>query len=77
MMLFSTRTELERVGSLGWTRIADGLGCRLLDGRAVVALLLLLISRLLLMMLPCKNKQEEGSARASPMAALMPKSVSF
>ena len=25
----------------------------------------------------CKNKKEEGSARASPMAAPMPKSVSF
>ena len=45
--------------------------------RAVVGLLLLLIGRLLLMMLPCKNKQEEGSARASPAVASMPKSVSF
>ena len=33
MMLFSIRTRLERVGSLGWTRIAGGLGCRLLDCR--------------------------------------------
>ena len=65
------------MGSLGWTRIAGELGCRILDGRAVVGLLLLLISRLLLMMLPCKNKQEEGSARASPVAAPMLKSVSF
>ena len=44
---------------------------------AVVGFLLLLIGRLLLMMLPCKNKQEEGSTRASPVAAPMPKSVSF
>ena len=33
MMLFSTGTGLERVGSLGWTRIAGGPGCRLLDGQ--------------------------------------------
>ena len=33
MMLFSTGTGLERVWSLGWTRIADKLGCRLLDCR--------------------------------------------
>ena len=26
---------------------------------------------------PCRNKEEGGSARASPVAALMPKSVSF
>ena len=28
-------------------------------------------------MLPCKNNQDGGSARASPVAAPMPKSVSF
>ena len=36
MMLFPNGTGLERVGSLGWTRIADGLGCRLLDCRGCV-----------------------------------------
>ena len=29
------------------------------------------------MALLCKNKEEGGSARASPVAAAMPKSVSF
>ena len=28
-------------------------------------------------MLPCKNNQDGGSARASPVAAPIPKSVSF
>ena len=29
------------------------------------------------MVLPCENKEEGGSARALPVAAPMPKSVSF
>ena len=29
------------------------------------------------MVLPCKNKEERGSARASPVAAPMPKSISL
>ena len=29
------------------------------------------------MVLPCKNKEEGGSARALPVTAPMPKSVSF
>ena len=58
--------------------MAGGLGCRLLDcrgwGRTVAA-----TGRPALdVILPCKkNRQEEGPARASPVAALMPKSVSF
>ena len=31
----------------------------------------------LIEVLPCKNKEEGGSARASPVAAPMPKSVPF
>ena len=31
----------------------------------------------LIEVLPCKNKEEGGSARASPMVATMPKSVPF
>ena len=31
MMPFSTETGLERMGSLGWTKTADGLNWRMLD----------------------------------------------
>ena len=77
MMLFSTGTRLERVGVV-WLDLAcwrAGLqafgssGLRLdrfnaeLQAPNVVFF--------------CKNKKDGGSARASPVAAPMPKSVSF
>ena len=66
-----------RLGSLGRTRIGagqvqrlcvvgPGYDCCCVDRRALKVVLL------------CKkNQQEEGSARALPVAAPMPKSVSF
>ena len=78
MMPFSTRTGLERVRVVGpdldlcWTdpqairRRARGYDCYCSD-RQVLSVAHL-----------CKkNKKEGGSARASPMVAPMPKSVSF
>ena len=63
-------------GSLGWTKTAGGLNWRMPDrlgceDRCTVDL------RALIEALFCKNKEEGGSARASPVAAPMPKSVSF
>ena len=61
MMPFFNRTGLERVGVVGPELELLWTGLKALD----VALL-------------CKkNKKEEGSAGASPVAAPMPKSVSF
>ena len=77
MMPFSTGTGLERVGSLGWTKIADGLNWWMLDrlgwGRIAA-------------MSTCRfgcgtplQKEPEGRrpARALAVAAPMPKSDSF
>ena len=51
----------EGFGSLGWTWTTAGLVCRLC-----------------MWLFPAeKNKKEEGSTGASPVAAPMPKSVSF
>ena len=61
MMPFSTGTRLERVGVVG-----PDLDCCCADRQV------LNVARL------CKKDQkEEGSARALPLAASMPKSVSF
>ena len=77
MMLFSTGTGLERVGVV-WPDLAywrAGLQAPRLSGlrldRYNVKLQALDVALL------CKNNKEGGSTRASPMAALMPKSVSF
>ena len=69
MMLFSTGTGLERVGVVGsdldcW-RAGLNRDCNNGDLLALGVALL------------CKNKKEGGSARASLVAAPMPKSVSF
>ena len=63
---FFNRTEMERVGVVGLELVGViGLELRLLlDGSTGFGAALL-----------CKDKKEEGSARASPMAAPMPKSV--
>ena len=61
MMLFSIGTGLERVGVVGPDLDCWRAGLQALD----VALLYK------------KNKKEGGSARASSVAAPMPKSVSF
>ena len=77
MMLFSIGTGLERVGVVGsdldcWRAGLLDAGSSVLnwdcnndDPQALGVALL------------CKNKKEGGSARASPVAAPMPKSVSF
>ena len=55
-----------------------GWGCRLLDCRGWGRTAATADRPALDVVLPCKkNRQEEGSARASPVAAPMPKSVSF
>ena len=67
---FFNRTGLERIRVvgpeigllLGWS--AGSAGCSTADLQALDVALL------------CKDKKEEGSARASPVAASMPKSVS-
>ena len=58
--------------SLGRTKTASGLSCRMLDRPRHVDLLLVLKMAFLY-----KNKKEWGSARALPVAAPMHKSVSF
>ena len=65
------------LGSLGWTRIDAGQVHRLcVDGPGYDCCRV--DRRALKVDLPCKkNQQEGGSARASPVAAPMPKSVSF
>ena len=77
MMLFSTGTGLECVGVVGpdldcWRAELSDAGSSALkkdlnngDPQALRVALL------------CKNKKEGGSARAVPVAAPMPKSVSF
>ena len=65
-------------GSLGWTRITGRLGCRLLDCRGWGRIAAAADRPALDVVLPCKkNRKEEGPARVSPVAAPMPKSVSF
>ena len=74
-------------GSLGWTRIVGGLGCRLfeLPGLRLDRCCVFepgydcyRVDRPALdVALLCKNNQDGGSAMASPVAAPMPKSVSF
>ena len=77
MMLFSTGTGLERVGVVGsdldWWRagLLDA-GSSALNQDCNNGDLLALGVVLL-----CKDKKEGGSAWASPVAAQMPKSVSF
>ena len=78
MMPFSTGTGLERVGFVGldqdylWVELEDAgssglrLDCCCADRQALDMALL------------CKkNQKEEGPVRASPVAAPMPKFVSF
>ena len=68
MMPFSNRIGLERIGVvrpeigllLSWSA---GSGCGTVGLQALDVALL------------CKDNKEEGSAKASPVAALMPKSV--
>ena len=70
MMPFFNRTGLERIGVvgpeigllLGWFA---GSGCGATDLQSLNMALL------------CKDKKKKGSAGASPVAAPMPKSVSF
>ena len=77
MMPFSTGTGLEHVGvvrpDLGcyWAELEDA-GSSGLRGPRHVDLLLVLKTAL-----PYTKQGGRGSARASPVAALMPKSVSF
>ena len=70
MMPFFNRTRLERIGVvgleigllLGWS---IGSGCGATDLQSLNMALL------------CKDKKKKGPAGASPVAAPMPKSVSF
>ena len=77
MMLFLTGTGLERVGVVGldldcWqARLLDVGLSALKQDRCNAGLQALNVTLL------CKNKKEGGSARVSPVAAPMPKSVSF
>ena len=77
MMSFSTGTVLERVGVVGpdqdyWRAGLQAPGSSGLKWDCCSAGLQALDVALL-----CKSKKEGGSARASPVAAPMPKSVSF
>ena len=74
---FLNRTGLEHVGVIGpdldcWRAGLQALGLSGLKLDCCSAGL-----QALGMALLCKNKKEGGSARASPVAAPMPKSVSF
>ena len=77
MMLFSTGTGLEHVGVVGsdldcwWAGLLDAESSALnrdCNNGDLLALGVVLL---------CKNKKEGGSARVFPVAAPMPKSVSF
>ena len=63
-------------GSLGWTKSAGGLDWRMPDRLAVEDHCSIDLWTLI-EVLPYENKEEGGSARASPVAAPMPKSVPF
>ena len=77
MMFFSIGTGLERVGVVGsdldcWRAELLDVGSFALNQDCNNGDLQALRVALL-----CKNKKEGGSVRASPVAAPMPKSVSF
>ena len=79
MMLFSIGTGLERIrGRWAGPGLLAGWGCRLLDCRGWGRTAAAADRPALDVVLPCKkNRQEEVPARDSPVAAPMPKSVSF
>ena len=68
MMPFFNRTGLERIGVVG-PEIGLLLGWSTGSGCGTAGLQALDVA------LPCKDKKEEGSVGASPVAAPMPKSV--
>ena len=70
MMPFFNRIGLERIGVVG-SEIALLLGWFVGSGYCTFGL------QSLNVVLLCKDKKEKGPAGASPMAAPMPKSVSF
>ena len=77
MMLFSTGTELERVGVI-WPDLAcwwAGLQASGSSGLRLDRFYAELQTPNVVFF--CKNKKDGGSAGASPVAAPMPKSVSF
>ena len=63
---------------LGRSKNVVGLACRLLDRRGLSRIAAVLVCKIWTWHSSAKkNKKEEGPARASPVAAPMPKSVSF
>ena len=64
-------------GSLGWTKIADGLNWRIPDRFGWDRIAAMLTCGLRSWYFSTKTRKKGGSARALPVAAPMPKSDSF
>ena len=64
-------------GSLGWTKTAGGLNWRTLDRLGCDKAAATLTCEIRSQHFSAKNQEKGGSARASPVAAPMPKSVTL
>ena len=65
-------------GSLGWTKAADGLNWRMSDRLGWDRITAMLVYRFWKRRSPARRtRRKKGPARASPVAAPMPKSDSF